>query len=91
MSNAMPMNAPSQKTPENLARLGEEILHRCVEPQLTPHDSGKFVAINVNDGDFELHDDDHAAVSKLLARHPTADVWLTRVGQPAAYRIGQSQ
>jgi enoyl reductase-like protein len=87
----MPSKASSSsRTPENLARLGEDILHHRVEPHLTSQDTGKFVAIAVDDGDFELHDDDHTAVSKLLARHPEAQVWLTRVGQPATYRIGKS-
>jgi len=51
----------------------------------------KFIAIAVDSADYELHEDDFAAVSRLLARHPKAEVWLAKVGQPAAYRIGSKR
>ena len=82
----MPIAEP-RRTPEELARLGSEILDRRVKPSLRPEDDGKFVAIDVQSEDHEIDEDDYAAVSRLLARTPAADVWLGRVGQPAAYRM----
>ena len=79
----------SQRTPEELARLGAEILDRRVRPMLRPDDDGKFVAIDVGTGDFELDDDDYTAVARLRTRSPQAEIWLGRVGAPAAYRIGR--
>jgi hypothetical protein len=38
-------------------------------------------------GDHELDEDDYAAVMRLRNRRPSADVWLARVGEPAAYRM----
>jgi hypothetical protein len=32
--------------------------------------------------------DDYAATERLLSRHPDAQIWLVKVGQPAAYRLG---
>ena len=36
-----------------------------------------------------IDEDDCGAVSRLRARNPAAEVWLSRVGQPAAYRMRQ--
>ncbi len=77
------------RSPEELTRLGSEILRNRIEPALGPNDAGKFVAIDVDAGDFEIHTDDFAAVAALLVRHPHADIWLGRVGEPFTYRIGK--
>jgi hypothetical protein len=79
----------SRRTPEELARLGAEILDRRVRPMLRPEDDGKFVAIDIGTGDFELDGDDFTAVARLRSRRPEAEIWLGRVGEPAAYRMGR--
>ncbi len=81
----------SRRSPEELARLGAEVFDRRVRPALRPEDHNTFVAIDVGSGDYEIDDDDHAAVSRLRARRPSAEVWLERVGQPAAYRLGRGR
>jgi len=86
----MPVSG-SPRTPEEVARLGEEIFDGKVRPALGAQDDGKFIAIDIGTGDYELDDDDYAAVTRLRARRPTAEVWLGRVGQPAAYRMRQSR
>ncbi len=60
-------------SPERLAQLGD--------------DDGKFVALDIGSGDFEVDDDDYSAVARLRARLPTAEVWLARAGFPTAYQI----
>jgi hypothetical protein len=55
---------------------------------LRPEDDGKFVAIDVETGDYEIDNDDYAAVARLRSRKPTADVWLMRAGYPTTYRMG---
>ena len=82
----MPTTGP-HRTPEELARLGSEVFDRHVRPALRPEDDGKFVAIDIDTGDHEIDEDDYAAVTRLRARRPSAEVWLGRVGQPAAYRM----
>lgn len=81
----------SHRTPEELARLGAEAFDRHVRPRLRAEDDGKFVAIDLVSCDHELDDDDYAAVARLRGRRPSADVWLARVGQPAAYRMRRRQ
>ena len=75
----------SRRIPEELARLGVEVYSRQVRPVLRPEDDNKFVAIDVETGEFDV--DDYATVTRLKARCPSADVWLERVGQPAAYKM----
>jgi hypothetical protein len=72
---------------EELARRGEDTFTRRVLPTLRPEDEGKFVAIDVESGTFEVDEDDHAAVSRLHLRVPGAQVWLVRAGHPAAHRV----
>jgi hypothetical protein len=83
----MAAHAP-RYTPDEFARLGQEAYDSRVRPALRPEDDGKYVAIDVESGDFEIDADDFAATDRLLARRPTAQTWLMRVGEPAAYRIG---
>jgi hypothetical protein len=77
----------SSRTPEELARMAAEVFDRSVRPVLRPEDDGKYVAIDVGTGDYEMDPDDYAAVSRLRARRPGAEVWLERAGQPTAYQM----
>jgi hypothetical protein len=86
----MPTATP-RRSPDELARLGGELYDRRVRPSLQPADDGKFVAIDVGTGDYELDEDDHTAVSRLLARSPGAELWLTRAAEATAYRVGRGR
>lgn len=79
--------AQPRHTPEELARLGSEAFDRNVRPKLRPEDNDSFVAVDIISGDHELDEDDYAAVMRLRTRRPNAEIWLGRVGQPAAYRM----
>ena len=83
----MPAPGPS-RSPEELARRGGEVFDRRVRPSLRPEDDGKFVAVDVVSGEYEMDVDDYAAVARLRARVPAAEVWLARAGSPTTYRIG---
>ena len=70
------------------ARRGDAIYARDVQPLVEPQANGKFVAIDVESGSFEVDEDELAAVDRLLARRPDAPVWLTLVGSRYAHRFG---
>jgi hypothetical protein len=55
--------------------------------ELRPEDDGRFVAIGIGSGSYEIDEDDYPAVSRLRAYSPPAEVWLGRIGQRAAYRM----
>jgi hypothetical protein len=80
-----------RRSPEELARLGVQIFDRRVRPALRPEDDGKFIAIDINTEDYEICDDDYAAVTRLRARRPEAEVWLERAGQPTAYQMRRAR
>ena len=87
---SMPVNTCRRDLVE-LARLGDEAFDQKVRPQLRPEDVGKFVAVDIRTGAFEVDEDDFAAVSRLRQRDPGAEVWLMRAGDRAddraAYRM----
>lgn len=73
---------------EEFARRGEEIYDRVIRPSLRPEDEDKFVALDIESASYEMDRNDYAAVDRLLKRLPDAQIWLMRVGQKAAYRLG---
>lgn len=73
---------------EAFARRGDSIYENDVRPQLKPADEGKFVAIDIESGAFELHKDELRAGDKLLARVPEAQIWMVRVGSRYVHRFG---
>ncbi|HWG43681.1 MAG TPA: hypothetical protein VN688_12915 [Gemmataceae bacterium] len=81
----------TKRTFDELAALGGSIFDRQVRPALRPGDDGKFVAIDVGSGDYEMDEDDYAAVARLRSRKPAADIWLMRAGYPTTYRMGMGR
>jgi hypothetical protein len=75
-------------TTEEFARRGQEIYDRAVRARTTPEDDGRFVAIDIETGEYEIDEDDYTATERLLIRIPTAQIWMMRVGQEDAYQIG---
>ena len=73
---------------EEFARRGDELYERVVAPHVDPADKGKYVALDIETGAFEIDRDELAASDRLLARVPEAQVWLTRVGVSYARRYG---
>ena len=83
----MPTTKPRRPLDE-LATLGGRIFDQQILPTLRPEDNGKFVAIDVETGDYEMDADDYTAVARLQSRKPEADIWLMCAGYPTTYRIG---
>jgi hypothetical protein len=79
------MEVSPRHTLDDLRRLGEEILHRVVEPNARPEDDGLFVAINVDTGEYEIAPKLTEAIDRHLARDPDSYLWTARIGRPAVY------
>jgi hypothetical protein len=71
---------------EEIAQRGDSIYEADVLPRLTADDQGKFVAIDVDSGMFEVDVDELAACDKLKARVPDPQIWLARVGTRYLHR-----
>ena len=61
---------------------------RSAAPHLTAEDDGKFVAIDVDSGEYVIDVDERRASNRLRARKPEAQVWLRRVGSRHVRRFG---
>ena len=72
---------------EEIARRGDAIYDRTIRPVLEAGNKGKFVAIDVGSGDFEIDADDYTAVKRLRERHPSGQFWLMMAGHATAYRF----
>ena len=86
----MPDTKP-RRTLDDLANLGSRIFDQHVRPVLRPEDDGKYVAIDVETGEYEIDEDDYAAVARLRSRKPAAEIWLMRAGYATTYRMGAGQ
>jgi hypothetical protein len=73
---------------EEFARRGHELYEKTVQSSLHSGDEGKFVAIDIESGEYEVDLNDYAATERLRNRCPDAQIWLMKVGQRAAYRLG---
>lgn len=76
---------------EEFARRGDALYEKNVRPQLKPADEGKFAAIDIDSGMFEIDADELKAGNRLRARIPEAQIWMVRVGQRSVHRIGARQ
>ena len=73
------------------AERGRSLYQEKVKPHMTDSDEGKFVAIDIESGAYEIDSDDYRATERLLQWQPTAQIWLVRVGDRTTYRIGGYQ
>jgi hypothetical protein len=76
---------------EEFARRGDAIYKKSILPKLVPKDRGKFLAIDIETGGYEMDGDELKAGDKLLARLPEAQIWMVRIGYAAPLSFGGRQ
>ncbi|HMF18710.1 MAG TPA: hypothetical protein VKE98_15995 [Gemmataceae bacterium] len=76
---------------EEFAKRGDAIYEEKVCPQLKPADEGKFAAIDIESGRYEIDRDELRAGNRLRALIPEAQIWIVRVGHRSVHRIGGRQ
>jgi hypothetical protein len=76
---------------EEFARRGDAIYEKEILPRLTAKDAGKFLAIDIETGDFEIASDEMKAGDKLRRRLPDAQIWMVRVGHASTRNFGGHQ
>ncbi|HVC96978.1 MAG TPA: hypothetical protein VND64_25085 [Pirellulales bacterium] len=74
---------------EEFARRGDAIYDRDVGPAVKTGDEGRFVAIDIESGAYEIDENELVASDRLLARVPGAQIWLRRVGSRHVRRFGR--
>jgi hypothetical protein len=73
---------------EEFARRGDHRFENEVRPQLKADDEGKFAAIDIESGAFEIEADELEACDRLRARVPAAQIWMVRIGAHYVHRFG---
>ena len=76
---------------EEFVRRGDAIYENDVRPQLKADAEGKFAAIDIESGTYEVDADELKAGNKLRKRIPDAQIWMVRVGSRSVHRIGGPQ
>jgi hypothetical protein len=73
---------------EEFARRGDALVASKVCPHLTPADEDKFVAIDIETGEYELDKDERRAADRLRKRVPDPQIWLVHVTLGYLHRFG---
>lgn len=76
---------------EEFAHRGDEIYEQSIGPLVEAGNEGKYVAIDIETGAYEVDADELAASDRLLAREPDAQVWLRQIGARYVRRFGPRQ
>jgi len=82
------MKAQPRYSREEFARRGDDIYERELRPLLEAGNEGKFVAIDIETGAYEIDANELTASDRLLARVPNTQIWLRRLGSHYAHRFG---
>ncbi len=72
-----------------IERLGDSIFHQLIEKQTLPSDIGKFAAIDIDQGTFEIDRNSFQATSRLKQKNPLARVWVWKIGSETSCRVGK--
>jgi hypothetical protein len=72
-------------------RRGDALYDSKVCPHLTAEDDGKFVALDIDTGEYEIHASEITAGDRLRKRLPEAQTWMVRVGSRYLHRFGRKR
>ena len=73
---------------EGIARRGQEYYEQHLRAELEPEHTGKYLFLDVETGEYEMDEDQLAAMARARSKHPETVFYILRVGYPAAGRIG---
>ena len=74
---------------EEFVRRGNDIYERDIRPQVdNDQNRGKFVAIDIETGQWAINANELTAGDLLFARVPDAQTWMVRVGYGSLRRFG---
>jgi hypothetical protein len=80
------MQTPT-RTPEEIARVAEDLYRRDIRAKVLPQHQGKFLVIDIESGDYEVDPDDLRAEQRLRARRPAGVFFGMRAGYTSAYTL----
>ena len=75
------------ESPEEICTRGQAIYDNRIKGLVDSAHKGKFVAIDVDTGEYEIDKRDLAACQHLVDGLPNAAIHVVRVGRPTPYRM----
>ena len=67
---------------EEFAERGKAIYENAIRPRVEADNQGKFVAIDIETGEWEMDASETLAGDRLRQRLPDAQTWMMRIGYP---------
>ncbi len=71
-----------------IVRRGQALYEQQLCAQVAADNMGKFLALDIETGEYEIDTDERAALTRAKAKRPDAPLYLLRIGSPTAYRLG---
>jgi hypothetical protein len=81
-------SAKRRYSKEEFARRGDALVESKVRPNLTAADKDKFVAIDIETGEYELDRNEMKAADRLRKRIIDPQIWLVHVTLGYLHRVG---
>jgi hypothetical protein len=75
-------------TSSEIVQRGQALYDQQIRDQIDPGAKGKFLVLNIETGEYELDVDELAALRRAKVKHPDAPLYILRVGDATAYRLG---
>jgi hypothetical protein len=76
---------------EEVVRRGKALYEQQLRVQVEPGNTGKFLVIDIETGEYELDRDEVAALKRAKAKRFDAPLYMMRIGYRAAYHLGGVQ
>ena len=89
-----PGATPERLMPKNVGDIAEAIYDRLIKDKLGPDSAGKFIAIDIQSGDYEIGDEPVETSSRLRCRRIAAVMWTASIGpdlRAKEHRYGPSK
>ena len=67
---------------------GRKLYDEQLRAQVTPGNMGKFLVIDIETGEYEIDQEELAAIGRAKAKHPDAPLYMVRIGARTAYQLG---
>lgn len=82
------MRGMERYTAQEVSRRGKELYERRIRSEVEPEHEGRFLVVDIESGEYALADDELEAFDRAREKTPEGVLYLIRIGQPAAHRIG---
>lgn len=73
---------------EEIAQHGQCLYEQKIQSQLAESETGKFLVLDIETGQYEIDTDEMAALKRAKEKNPNAALYLLRVGSETAYKFG---